>query len=777
MKTLIALFALFVAPSIGQQAGTIFNTLTETKIVREDPTDSSSYSSSDQSSFVSSKKKTTGSDQVTSNSKSNLKGEDDTIPTGDGSIKESESVENSESSEENKESEKSEESENQEKEELVQENDEIQQENDEIEDLIVETLGEVEYYRYKKAELLQEYADKMDNLTRQIQAEEEEGSGTESVKSVSAESTETKEKESDEDDDDEDYSSLDISLIMIAVIGLGFLFLLLHSVRNIWLEFPAVEIHQGVYTILVDSTMLVLIWCITALLEYWDIFYIDIYTILVGLVIFTFFWLLLGLWVLFLINIQSEKWRILERRLTLPIEKTEEDTLYLIMRQLFITPTYIVPVTENELSPGFDFSVYLSKCLGQVVQNSLRITWVGYSLILLCLLIWKTVAEKSDSLEIMLLWVLPAIIFIVILILLWKLKRIFNRLVPNQLKSELNVSLAKHCTESEIRQAIGKPLYLQGKIPENVTCRFLCISFNPFKLTCAYLFLTRFPNRHELSFWFDSYGPTFISITIQAISILHTLWITAIILYYFPVFINHIENYGIYLVLVGIIVWVINGFYLLPKLLISLCLTSKIELMKERKIIEETVEHSKKQMIDKTVKIYRQLKMIYREVKGMDEGEEKGEILDTMKEIAQEVFYLFAEGNSIHATQLDDVLSLIGIRLREDELRLFAKECSPDKDNFVTIKGFLMAIERILDGFELNPTEVVRYVLLKYFKKVRKMNISDLTDFFDEWSWHFSDDILKDFLLESETLADERGQFRIQDFGNMVKIHVEALPK
>lgn len=310
-----------------------------------------------------------------------------------------------------------------------------------------------------------------------------------------------------------------------------------------------------------------------------------------------------------------------------------------------------------------------------------------------------------------------------------------------------------------------------------MTCKFLCINFNPFKLTCAYLFLGRMPNRHELAFWFDSYGPNFITITVQAISVLHTLWITAIILYYFPVFINQVEGFGIYLVLLGISIWIVNGFYLLPKVLISLCLTSKIELMKERKMIEETAEYSKKVIIDKTVKVYRQLKMIYREVKGMDEGEEKGDILETMKGIAQEVFYLFAENNTIHATQLDDVLSLIGIRLREDELRLFAKECSPDKENFVTLKGFLMAIERILDGFELNPQEVVKYVLLKYFKKAKKMNISDLTDFFDEWSWHFSDDIIQDFLLESETLADDHGHFRIQDFGNMVKIHVEALPK
>ena len=778
MKSFTLVWILWVLAS-GQKSGSIFNTLSETEIVNEDPSDAettTSETATGEPLTTSSTTKTTGSDEVTETNNEDPTGEDDTVPVGDGTISdESSSVVESESSVDE---------ELEEKQKLTEENEEIEQNIESLEDQVAKTIQEVEYYRYMEAEILKNYAEQMENLTKQIDELEGESSGSEqSDQAVATSSKQTSSSASvigintgSSSDEGNHYDSEEISLIMISVIGLGFLFLLLHNIRKMWLLFPAIELYSGVYTLLVDATILVIIWCVVAILEYLDAVDLEIYTILVGLVIFTFFWLLLGLWVLFLINLQSNKWRVMEKKMMIAGEKDQDLKDYMTMRQLFITPVYTAPVTETELSPRFDFSVYLSKCLGQIVQTSLRITWIGYFIIIFCIICWRTLAEESEFLEIISLWVLPVILTMMILIMLFKMHRIYKALVP--VSDDFDVSLHKNPNETEVRSNIPKPSYLRGRVPENILSRFICISFNPFKLTCAWLFLSRFPNRHELQFWFDSYGPTFLGIMIQVISVLHTLWITAIILYYFPVFVDEAESYGIYLVLLGIAVWMANGFYLFPKLLVYLCLVSKVELMKERTLIEDTADFSKKQMVDKTVKIYRQLKMIYREVKGMDEGEEKTEILDYMKKISEEVFLLFSDSDqSIHATQLDDVLSLLGVRLREDELRLFAKECSPDKDNFVSLHGFLMAIERILTAFDLNPGEVVSYILLNYFKKSRKMTVADLTDFFDEWSWHFSDEIIDEFLLESQTLADDSGHFRPHDVGNLVKVYVEACPK
>ena len=200
--------------------------------------------------------------------------------------------------------------------------------------------------------------------------------------------------------------------------------------------------------------------------------------------------------------------------------------------------------------------------------------------------------------------------------------------------------------------------------------------------------------------------------------------------------------------------------------------------MKERDIIEEVISESRKNTIFKTIRIYRQLKMIYRELKGKQEGEEKGFILQQMKKIAEEVFLLVSTNRkTIHVTEIDEVLNLIGIRLQEDELRLFAKECSPDKNNFVNFRGFEIAVERILFGFDMNPHEVVNYILNEFFKGKQKINISELNEFFNEWSWHFNEDDLREFLKEVQPLAEEDGYFKFEHVANMIRINVEACPK
>lgn len=249
-------------------------------------------------------------------------------------------------------------------------------------------------------------------------------------------------------------------------------------------------------------------------------------------------------------------------------------------------------------------------------------------------------------------------------------------------------------------------------------------------------------------------------------------------MYYIPEFLDAVDNYGIYLIIVAIAVWLVTGFYMVPKLFIYLCLTTKIELMKEKNIVEEVIAESRKNNILKTVKVYRQMKMIYREIKGREEGEEKAEILEFMRKISEEVFLLVSTNRkTIHVTELDEVLGLLGIVLSEDELRLFAKECSPDKNNFVTRTGFRIAIERILYGYEMNPHEVVNYIMNQQFNKKQKISINDMNDFFSEWAWHFKEEDLRDFLLETQTLADELGYFKHEEIANLMRINIEACPK
>lgn len=205
--------------------------------------------------------------------------------------------------------------------------------------------------------------------------------------------------------------------------------------------------------------------------------------------------------------------------------------------------------------------------------------------------------------------------------------------------------------------------------------------------------------------------------------------------------------------------------------------------MKDREIVEKVAANKKKNRAVRTQKIYRQLKMIYRELKRISVGEEKSQILHQMRKLVEESFLLIAPmtNKKIHVSQLDEVLRLIGIRLSEDELRLFAKECSPDYDNFVDISGFRTAIERILYGYELKPHEVARYVFRQHLKSKGKdkdyFKFDELNDFFKVWQWHFTDDDIREFMIEAQFLADDEGKIKINQLANMVRVDVESFPK
>lgn len=56
---------------------------------------------------------------------------------------------------------------------------------------------------------------------------------------------------------------------------------------------------------------------------------------------------------------------------------------YAIMRQLFICPTYLPPVTESYLRTDFDLSEYLSRGLADTLEKLFQLTWFGYLLIVL----------------------------------------------------------------------------------------------------------------------------------------------------------------------------------------------------------------------------------------------------------------------------------------------------------------------------------------------------------------------------------------------------------
>ena len=92
-----------------------------------------------------------------------------------------------------------------------------------------------------------------------------------------------------------------------------------------------------------------------------------------------------------------------------------------------------------------------------------------------------------------------------------------------------------------------------------------------------------------------------------------TLWVVVILLYYIGFFRESIDYFtiltiGVAFILVGIILW-----YLIPDSVRIMTIVSNIGMMKNRKIIQDTIISEKSHRSENNIRIYRQLKLFRRE--------------------------------------------------------------------------------------------------------------------------------------------------------------------
>ena len=214
-------------------------------------------------------------------------------------------------------------------------------------------------------------------------------------------------QESDENDEDE----IELSESTIFVIALGVLFLLLQGIRSLIGFSIHSFLNQAFYSLFVDVTILLVICTIASICYYIELFdsdSIDYSLIIMGIALFTFFWLLLGIW--FIIAAQSfsgawikhEKSCLDLRSLTHMFQEAQidiaegvvprrlkeiyQDFQYAIMRQLFICPTFLPPVTETYLRTDFNLAEYLSRSIAEVIKKVFALSWLGYSLIIVAVI-------------------------------------------------------------------------------------------------------------------------------------------------------------------------------------------------------------------------------------------------------------------------------------------------------------------------------------------------------------------------------------------------------
>lgn len=601
-------------------------------------------------------------------------------------------------------------------EELRQENERYREENSVLEKELSNAVGKLESYRIdeemeitqmnKELQILDSYNKQLKESVHDLEAKNSKSKKTH---------TQTEGEivfEEEEDDDDDDEPTLEASDAMIYIIGIGFLFLFLHTCRMTLGYNIDSHLTPTLYNLFVDVTILALLTTLTALMDYSDILdedKIDFTIIMVGLAVFILCWFFLGIWLIIAAQSFSRKWvqqesychpstkglkhayeieyadYMVNRKKSSSFKAARNNLQYAVMRQLFICPTFVPPMTENYLRSDFDLSEYLSRSLADVVSNAFKLSWLGYIMIIIAIICWRLIIFTDEMIQIILLWVIPLVITIICGLMIRHLLDVYYFLVPYvDDVHEINLPEENYGRDPSMNiNSVPKPPYLHGQIKslgdENNYVRCLCWMTHPLKLTCAHIFAGRFPNRHELLFWFDFFGPKFIIGLLQALCVILTCWVTVIIFYYIPLLYEEMDWIGVVLVVLACVFWMFIAGFLVPETFRSLCLTTKIELMKDRAIIEQVVLKTKNERALKSVKLYRQFKMLYRNMKGP--SSDSAQYMTEMFRFLDEVFLLIADPNTrkIHISQLDELLLLCGMSLHEDELRLLAKECEPVK--------------------------------------------------------------------------------------------------
>lgn len=620
-----------------------------------------------------------------------------------------------------------------------------------------------------------------------------------SIQNSKAEARRKQEKEEDEQESEEDEDDeIEVAISLIFLMGIGFVFLLMHGIKSMIGYSLETFLNPAFYSLFVDLTILLILCSAVSLCEYVDVFddIIDYQLLILGAAIFTFFWLVLGLWLIMAAQSFSKHWYRREkecqdlRNLThmfqeaqIELEKGEvprnlkviyQQFHYVFMRQLFICPTFIPPVTETYLRTDFNFSEYLSRGLADILNQVFQINWLGYVFIIFSMLGWRVLLASGDQQKFIALWVFPGVILLACIVLAIKLNSVYNALVPPPTEQiMLNLPRDNFGRTPDMNEnIIPKPDYLKGKLVGKAEIKYCGIEVKPLKMTWGYILTSTYPNRHELLFWGDKFGVDFIIALLQGISVALTLWVTVIIVYYIPLLQDMWELYGLAMIGLCFVLWAGITFYLIPEILRLLTLTSKIEMKKDRRLIEEVIENEKTEKAKVIVRIYRQFKMIYRE-----RYSEEVIINDSViKNYALEAFNLCKdpESGTVNVYELEDLIALLGVKLNDDELRLFAKECKPLNLSEIEAEGFCKAASTLFTSRKIRPEFVIRVVLERFFKEfngkvVKEVNLDDLRQFFNEFWWHFTDDDIQDFLWETKFILGDIGTVSISELGGMVR--------
>ncbi|OMJ86008.1 hypothetical protein SteCoe_12577 [Stentor coeruleus] len=569
-----------------------------------------------------------------------------------------------------------------------------------------------------------------------------------------------------EDSEDSSEDEDEISHTSIAVIGISLFFLTIIGIRSSFGKAFYQVFTPTLYALLENMTILLIVLIVALFVYYGEPFdHLNYGLIVTGIGIFALIWLAFGLFLIVVAQGFVTKWVFYEEQIQ-EIEDffinnegnakiAESVARFYFMKKLFTNSPYLV----NNFSVKFlDFSQYLARNLAEVIRNLFYMTWGSYIIVLLSIFAWRVLLYFDNEYEKLIMLCVPPGTFIVFLIIWVKMVYIYRSLVP---RLTLEIIAAYDPNDPK---TLPMPDYLKGNIPGLVSnAKFcFCLPFHPLKASLGYLLKGSIPSRHDFLFWFDIYGVCVLKSFLQGSAISLCLWLTIEIIYYLP---THSDYYIDILITTGSFIFLSLVLFIeFPYTLRYLSISTSIEMYKNIELLQKTLISQKISRTEVVVRIYRQMKMLFRDKFLSNKYQDLPEFVLSFTE---EIFTLYSE-KLLPVDDLEDVLGMCGIELNDDELRLFARECKPDNEYRISLENFKKAMSVIVKSKHFSPRVVVKKLLTSYFrenlgKSLAQVRVEDLKQFFNEFMWHFSDEDIEQFLVEANEVGVENIPGMVQD--------------
>jgi hypothetical protein len=192
----------------------------------------------------------------------------------------------------------------------------------------------------------------------------------------------------------------------------------------------------------------------------------------------------------------------------------------------------------------------------------------------------------------------------------------------------------------------------------------------------------------------------------------------------------------------------------LPIAIRRFTICSSIEMMKQPDLIREVVEMTQSSRMKRNWRLLTQFRSLWRDMVRTENIERLDKLPTRFNELIRESYELSEETGAIYYTDLVDVIIRLGVKMNDDQFRVFLKDCEMGNNEEVEYENLEQGIKRIMQQNKVGAKRVVADVL-RYELEKKKVTMKELAGFLEERKWFMHDADIRDFLIDLHFNLDE----------------------